>query len=272
MRAWLVDTFADSRYQGNPAAVVIEDELPATEVMQAVARRLDQPTTAFLSPLAPGEYRIRWFTPYKEINLCGHASIASAGYLYSAAGVDQDAELRFVTTTGHLYVQRTPDGIAIDMPRADVVPCDPPPGLREAIGADIVSCASSSDDLLIEVASAEVVAAAAPRFELLVGFPYRGHIVTAAAGEPGADFVSRTFFPALGVNEDQVCVSAHCKLGPYWGTRLGKARLVGLQLSERGGRLRVQVGADRVKIVGTARPRESYVDVLAGNEKAVAGS
>jgi PhzF family phenazine biosynthesis protein len=261
MRAWLVDTFSDGEFLGNPAAVVLGDDLPDDGLMQSVAHRLAEPTTAFLAAVAPGEYRIRWFTPHKEINLCGHATIASAGFLYETVGGGPAAILRFVTRNGALYTERVGGRIAIDMPRADVTPCAAPDGLREAIGTDFVRCAESSDDLLIEVGSEAVVAAATPRYAALANFPYRGHIVTAAADRSDADFVSRTFFPSLGVDEDQVCVSAHCKLGPYWGARFGRTRLSGVQLSERGGRLDVEVGLDRVKIFGTARLRPSPVVV-----------
>jgi len=271
MQAWLVDTFTDGEFLGNPAAVVLGDDLPDENVMQAVAHRLAQPTTAFLAPVGPGEYRIRWFTPHKEINLCGHATIASAGFLYETFGGGPAAVLRFVTRNGTLYTERAGGRIAIDMPRADVTECAAPARLREAIGTDFVRCASSSDDLLIEVASETAVAAAAPMFTELGALPYRGHIVTASADRPEVDFVSRTFFPSLGVDEDQVCVSAHCKLGPYWGTRFGRTRLSGVQLSERGGRLDVEVGLDRVKIFGTARLRPSPVVVPETGEIAALG-
>lgn len=268
MRAWLVDTFADARFLGNPAAVVLGDDLPGADRMQAVARRLAEPTTAFLAPAGPGEYRIRWFTPHKEINLCGHATIASAGFLSETTG---RSTLSFVSRNGMLYTERRDDRIAIDMPRSDVAQCAPPDGLREAIGTDFVACAASSDDLLIEVDSEAAVVAAVPRFRALADFPFRGHIVTAAADRPEADFVSRTFFPSLGVDEDQVCVSAHCKLGPYWAGRLGRTAMSGLQLSERGGRLDVEVGGDRVKIFGTARLRPSPVAVPETGEIAALG-
>jgi PhzF family phenazine biosynthesis protein len=251
VRHHIVDTFADDRFAGNPAAVVAVPAFPDDDAMQHVAFRIGLPTTAFVVPAEPGEYRVRWFTPYKEINLCGHATIASARCLF---GVDDNAgraTLRFVSDNGVLYTERVGDLIAIELPTAELRPADPPPGLLQALGADAVACAVSSDDILVEVESADAVAAVRPDFAALAGQPFRGHIIT-ARGSQGVDFVSRTFFPSLGVNEDQVCVTAHCKLAPFWARRLGRNGLTALQLSERGGRLAVEHRGDRVRVLGAA--------------------
>jgi predicted PhzF superfamily epimerase YddE/YHI9 len=228
--------------------------------MQATAHRIGRPTTAFVVPIAPPEYRVRWFTPHKEINLCGHATIASARHLFRAGDNAGRTRLTFVSDNGVLYAERVGELVAIDLPTAALTGCDPPPGLLDALGADAVACAVSSDDILVEVASAAAVAAVRPDFAALARQPFRGHIVT-ATGTSGADFVSRTFFPSLGVNEDQVCVTAHCKLTPYWSNRLGRGRLTALQLSERGGRLEVQDAGDRVRVLGTAVPRDAGRDL-----------
>jgi predicted PhzF superfamily epimerase YddE/YHI9 len=255
MRVHIVDTFADARFLGNPAAVVATVDFPPVDVMQRTAHRIGLPTTAFVVPTAPAQYRVRWFTPYKEINLCGHATIASARYLFGQSDNADRARLRFVSDHGVLDAERVGDLIAIDLPTADLIAADPPPGLLEALGTDAVSCAVSSDDVLVEVASPDAVAAIRPDFARLVRQSFRGHIVTARGAARGAahvDFVSRTFFPSLGVNEDQVCVTAHCKLAPYWAPRLGRRRLTTVQLSERGGRLDVEDAGDRVRVLGTA--------------------
>lgn len=251
MRHHIVDTFADDRFAGNPAAVVPVPAFPDDEAMQRIAYRIGLPTTAFVVPAAPGEYRVRWFTPYKEINLCGHATIASARCLF---GLDDNAgrpTLRFVSDNGVLYTERVGDLIAIDLPAAELHPADPPPGLLDALGTDAVACAVSTDDVLVEVESANAVATVRPDFAALAGQPFRGHIIT-ARGTDGVDFVSRTFFPSLGVNEDQVCVTAHCKLAPFWAARVGRSGLTALQLSERGGRLAVEHRGDRVRVLGAA--------------------
>ncbi|MFJ4653261.1 PhzF family phenazine biosynthesis protein [Nocardia sp. NPDC088792] len=252
MRHHIVDTFADAEHAGNPAAVVQVPEFPSALEMQRTAHRIALPTTAFVVASGPGEYLVRWFTPFKEINLCGHATIASARVLLS--GTDHD-RLAFVAGSAVLHAERIGDLIAIDLPAAALTVCEPPPGLLAALGVDAaVSCAVSSDDILVEVDSVDAVRTAAPDFPALGALPYRGHILTARtdSGDDGTDFVSRTFFPALGVNEDQVCVTAHCKLGPYWGARLGRDTLHTIQLSERGGRLEVHHNGDRVRVLGSA--------------------
>ena len=210
---------------------------------------------------------MRWFTPYKEINLCGHATIASARYLFGLHENAGRAALRFVSDNGVLYAERVGDLVAIDLPASRLTPADPPPGLLTALRTDAVSCAVSSDDVLVELASAQAVAAVRPDFPALARQPFRGHIVT-APGPDGVDFVSRTFFPSLGVNEDQVCVTAHAKLAPFWAERLGRRGLLALQLSERGGRLVVEDRGDRVRVLGSAvrrSDREPAGDTLAAN-------
>jgi PhzF family phenazine biosynthesis protein len=253
-----VNAFADGRFAGNPAAVALLTRFPATAVMQGAAFRIGLPTTAFLVPRGAGEYGVRWFTPHAEINLCGHATIASARHLFEQPQNAQVTRLTFVSDNGVLFAERQGDLVGIDLPAAPVNPAEPPPGLLAALGVDAEECHVSSDDVLVEVASPEVVAAVRPDFAALARLPFRGHIVTAAGG---ADFVSRTFFPSLGVNEDQVCVTAHTKLGPYWARRLGRPRLAALQLSERGGSLQVEDVGDRVRVLGTAVPDEGVGEV-----------
>ncbi len=250
----IVDTFADARFAGNPAAVALCERLPSTEAMQETAHRVGLPTTAFLAALEPAAYLVRWYTPYAEINLCGHATIASARCLFERAENTGTARLRFVSDNGVLCAERVGDLIAIDLPRASLTPAEPPAGLLEALGVKAVSSHVSTDDILIEVESQQAVARTRPDFAALARQPFRGHIVTARA-ESEDDFVSRTFFPALGVDEDQVCVTAHCKLTPFWSQRLGRRSLSATQLSERGGRLRVEDAGERVRVLGSAIPR-----------------
>jgi predicted PhzF superfamily epimerase YddE/YHI9 len=261
MRFHIVDTFADERFAGNPAAVVKGPSFPPVGVMQDAARRIGLPTTAFVVPITPGEYSVRWFTPDKEINLCGHATIACARYLFRQLDNVYRARLAFVSANGVLSAERAGDLIAIDLPKAELIACDPPPGLLEALGTDAVSCAVSHDDTLVEVESADAVAAVRPDFAVLARLPFRGHIVT-ATGTSDADFVSRTFFPSLGVNEDQVCVTAHCKLVPFWAERLGRRKLTAVQLSQRGGCLRTEDAGNRVRVLGTAVMRADARDLV----------
>ena len=284
----IVDTFADSRYAGNPAAVAVCPEFPDAAVMQDAAYRIGVPTTAFVVPDAERRavYGVRWFTPHAEINLCGHATIASTACL---SGLPENAgaeRLEFVSGNGVLFTQWAGGLVAIDLPADPPVPCDPPPELLAALGLDVgggagvglgggsgiggiggigvVGCALSSDDVIVELESPEAVAAVRPDFEALGRLPFRGNVVTARdRSDSDVDFASRTFFPCYGVNEDQVCVTAHCKLGPYWARKLGRTRLTAVQCSERGGRLQVEDLGERVLVRGSAvlRPEPAAVEV-----------
>lgn len=263
MRHHVVDTFADERFAGNPAAVVSVPSFPGDAEMQDVARRIGLPTTAFVVPTGPGEYGIRWFTPHAEITLCGHATIASARHLFDAGDVGRT--LRFVSPRGVLVTERAGDLVSIDLPAARLTPVAPPPGLLEALGVQALSCTTSDDDVLVELTDAAAVAAVRPDFAALAALPFRGHVVT-APGPAGVDIASRTFFPSLGVDEDQVCVSAHCGLAPFWARRLGRPALTAVQLSGRGGRLAVEDRGERVHVLGAAVVRggaRELPDVLA---------
>jgi PhzF family phenazine biosynthesis protein len=264
VRHHVVDTFADERFAGNPAAVVTSPAFPADAEMQDVAHRIGLPTTAFVVPAGPGEYGIRWFTPHAEITLCGHATIASARHLFGAADAGRTT-LRFTSPRGVLVTERVGDLVSIDLPAARLTPIAPPPGLLEALGVRALSCTTSDDDVLVELVDAAAVAAVRPDFPALAAQPFRGHVVT-APGPRGVDIASRTFFPSLGVDEDQVCVSAHCGLAPFWARRLGRPALTALQLSGRGGRLAVEDRGDRVRVLGAAVVRggaRELPDVLA---------
>ncbi|MFX1740023.1 PhzF family phenazine biosynthesis protein [Paraburkholderia sp. A1RI_3L] len=255
--AWVVDAFSDRLYQGNPAGVVmLDDAFPPTGQMQALATRLALPTTAFVIGRQPGDYAIRWFTPGAELNICGHATIATMAYLYEVEQVRASGPLRFHTHAGPLHAHREGELMFLDLPTMRAMPAAPPARLQAALGATIRHFTRAVDDFLVLLDSEETVSGLAPDFDALKRFDCRGHIVTAPSGRAGVDFVSRSFFPALGVDEDQVCVSAHCKLAPFWAERLGRRRLSALQVSPRGGRLIVEEAGDRVRVAGTAVVRE----------------
>ena len=264
MQAWIVDTFADEQYAGNPAGVISHpDGFLSTERMQAIAFDLGVPTTAFVVPGEAGQFRIRWFTPEKELNICGHATIAAAAYLYEVERISPSTELRFRAPFDSLYARRQGGLISLQLPRMDISPCAVPDGLAQALGAEIVYCGRAIDDIVLEVESESVVANLCPDFARMRGIDCRGHLVTARSDREDADFVLRSFFPAYGVNEDQVCVSAQCKLGPYWAERLGKRRLEVVQLSERGGRLLLRVTGTSVHVSATAVVRQRAVPPVA---------
>lgn len=254
---WVADAFCAPPHLGNPAAVILlDDDFPEAAVLQDAAARLAYPTLAVVAPgaaLRP----IRWFTPQEELDLCGHASIAAAAVLGAAARPPGES-IRFATrAAGELVCALSDDGhVTLDLPVSRLAPIPVPPQAAEMIGAPVASCVGSPDDLVYVLADRRAVAAATPDLAALAQLPWRGHVITAPADpDDDADFVSRSFFPAIGVDEDQVCVSAHCKLAPFWAERLGRRELLALQLSARGGVLRIKLDGARVQVAGAARIR-----------------
>ncbi len=247
MRLWHVDAFTATPFAGNPAAVCLLDRAQNDRWMQAIAAEMNLSETAFL--LAEGAaHRLRWFTPKAEVDLCGHATLASAHVLYGMGG--GLGGLSFLTRSGELKVARRGDLIEMDFPALEAAEEPPPPGLLEALGVEARSTHRSRFDRLIEVASEDAVRAARPDFRALKEVDTRGVIVTARGKQH--DFVSRFFAPAVGVDEDPVTGSAHCVLAPYWSKRLGRREMVGFQASARGGEVRVRLEGDRVILGGRA--------------------
>jgi PhzF family phenazine biosynthesis protein len=247
----VIDAFTDVPFRGNPAAVCVVDEPEDEGWMQRVAREMNLSETAFVRPIERG-YELRWFTPRTEVKLCGHATLASAFALWATDALAHDVAARFHTLSGWLTCRREGDWIAMDFPARPVEPAEPPAGLCEALGCRPVAAGANGMDLLVELADAAAVRALRPNFAALADLPVRGAIATSRGDEPGIDFVSRFFAPAVGVEEDPVTGSAHCALGPYWSARLGKADLVARQVSPRGGTLRVGVRGERVELRGQA--------------------
>lgn len=207
--------------------------------------------TAFLLREGDG-YRLRWFTPQAEVDLCGHATLASAHVLWEEGLAPGDAALRFLTRSGLLTARRVDGWIEMDFPAEPATSVEPPAELLRALGVKPRYVGKNRFDYLVEVESADAVRALRPDLALLRTVPARGVIVTSAGNRQGRDFVSRFFAPQLGVDEDPVTGSAYCCLGPYWQARLGKASLVGHQVSARGGIVRVTVRGDRVLLGGQA--------------------
>jgi PhzF family phenazine biosynthesis protein len=248
-----VDAFSDMPYAGNPAAVCL---LPAAKTeawMQAVAAEMNLSETAFLLPENDG-YRLRWFTPKKEVRLCGHATLASAHVLYRERLLPAERQARFYTLSGLLTADCNPanGSVELNFPASAVAACEPPAGLLEALAVNPLYVGRSDDDYLLELATEAEVRAVAPNFSRLLQVNCRGIIVTALAGAAEYDFVSRFFAPAVGVNEDPVTGSAHCRLVPYWRQKLQKNRFVAYQASPRGGFLQLTADGDRVRIGGKA--------------------
>jgi PhzF family phenazine biosynthesis protein len=252
---WICDAFTAKPFSGNPAAVVPLDG-PATEGwMQAVAGEFNLSETAFCWPEG-GAWRLRWFTPRIEVDLCGHATLATAAVLWHNRR-SSAATIAFQTRSGLLTAQRLAGAerrILLDFP---ATPCaalrEPSEGLSDALGARVCWLGANASDWLVELDDAETVAGLAPDFGRLAELPPRGVAVTARGGPAwDCDLVSRFFAPRVGINEDPVTGSAHCALAPYWSQRLGKNVLHCRQLSPRGGELEAEVAGDRVLLSGAA--------------------
>ena len=246
-----VDAFTSRPFAGNPAAVCVLREFAAESWMRDVAREMNLSETAFLVR-EDGGFRLRWFTPAVEVELCGHATLASAHVLWEDGHLPAGGQARFQTRSGLLMADRRGEWIEMDFPVKAAAPADPPAGLWAALGAKALHVARNQFDYVVEMESEEAVRGMTPDFGALGKLEARGIIVTARASSAGFDFVSRFFGPAVGVDEDPVTGSAHCALAPYWGERLGKQAMVGYQASARGGVVKVTLRGERVLIGGQA--------------------
>ncbi|MFJ6851195.1 PhzF family phenazine biosynthesis protein [Streptomyces sp. NPDC091271] len=261
MKIRIVDAFTDRPFAGNPAGVVILDSgtFPESDRLQQIASEVNLPETAFLHPLPPGgeaDWALRWFTPTTEVDLCGHATLAAAHVLHTT-GV-ASGTLRHATRSGVLRTTAHDDGtLTLDFPTAPLTPATEPPGLAEALGASPLSLHDTGKhigDLLVELADEAAVRALKPDFPALASCSGRGVIATAAAEDPAGpyDFVSRGFFPRVGIDEDPVTGSAHTALAPFWSARLGRDDLTGLQASARSGLVRTSLRGERTLLTGSA--------------------
>jgi PhzF family phenazine biosynthesis protein len=248
----LIDAFATGPFSGNPAAVVWLDRPPADTWMQQVAMEMNQAETAFVQP-HDGGFGLRWFTPTAEVDLCGHATLATAHYLWDTARITRDTVARFATRSGTLSARCSEDGsITLDFPAVGNIDVAPPADLAEGLGVMPRIVRLGGLDLLCVVDSAEAVRGITPYHARIARWPVRGVIVTAAANDAHVDFVSRCFFPGLGVPEDPVTGSAHCALAVFWGDVLRRSAMAGYQASRRGAVVRCEVQADRVNLSGRA--------------------
>jgi PhzF family phenazine biosynthesis protein len=263
----VVDAFTAEPYHGNPAGICI---LPAAaphestdKWMQSVAIEMNHAETAFLIQRRTGNqdgYDLRWFTPGGEVDLCGHATLASAHYLWETGALAASKQARFHTRSGlltadRLVVEGTP-WIELDFPAEPVSPAAAPEGLAAMLGAEPVWVGRNRLDYLVELKDESTVRALRPDLKQIAALSAtedtRGIIVTAAGTNGKADIVSRCFYPYFHIDEDPVTGSAHCGLAPYWIPRLGKQEIVAYQASARGGWLHLRLAADRVKLRGQA--------------------
>ncbi|MBQ1158816.1 PhzF family phenazine biosynthesis protein [Streptomyces sp. A73] len=268
MRLRTVDAFAARPYTGNPAAVVLMDEdgLPDDSRLQAVAAELNLSETAYAHPV-PGDpeadWALRWFTPTTEVDMCGHATLATAHVLAEDGLLGEGERVRFRTRSGVLSATREPDStLTLDFPTARPAPVPVPDGVPQALGADAVAAwgTGTLGMLVLELADEQTLRELAPESAAVAALPTPVVVVTAAAapsshatpGEPGHDFVSRVFAPSQGLPEDPVTGSAHTALAPLWSRRLGRDTLTGLQASRRTGYVRTTLRGDRTLLNGQA--------------------
>ncbi|WP_338899447.1 PhzF family phenazine biosynthesis protein [Streptomyces sp. TG1A-60] len=259
MRIRIVDAFTDRPFSGNPAGVLLLDAFPDDAWLQNVAREVNHAETAFAHPLPEGgkaDWALRWFTPVAEVAMCGHATLATAHVLTSTNA--HEGPVRFATRSGVLIATPRPDGsLTLDFPTAPLTPVPVPDGTAGALGAEPLGAFDTGPgvgDLLIELADEKTVLGLAPDLRALGRYSLRGIITTARASDPAAghDFVSRCFFPNIGIDEDPVTGSAHTALAPFWSERLGSPTLTGLQASPRSGLVRTELRGDRTLLTGRA--------------------
>lgn len=251
IRCWQVDAFTDRAFGGNPAAVYWLEQPAETAWMQSIAAEMNLSETAFVRP-HPDGLELRWFTPTIEVDLCGHATLATARVIWSEELAPLDQPLRFHTRSGLLVCRRSGDTIELNFPATPATEIAPSPQLLEALGVTPVYVGTSKFYQLVVVDSPETVRSIRPDFRKMKEVDTLGVIVTAKSDEPPFDFISRFFAPRMGVDEDPVCGSAHCCLTPYWGQKLGRSTMTAYQASARGGILQLRWEGERVTLGGQA--------------------
>jgi len=245
------DAFTEKPFGGNPAGVCLLPGPADEEWMQKVARDMNVSETAFLYREGRG-FNLRWFTPSVEVELCGHATLASAHILWETGRVPGRDAIEFYTLSGTLTAVMNGGMIELDFPSEPAEGAEAPPALTESLGVKPLYIGKNRFDYLVEAGSEKEVRALSPDFALLATIPVRGVMVTSASDDPKYDFVCRFFGPASGINEDPATGSAYCCLGPYWQKKTGKSEFLAYQASERGGVIGVRVAGERVKLLGNA--------------------
>lgn len=251
-KIYVVDAFASKPFTGNPAGVCILDKPLENEQMQKIANEMNLAETAFITKVE-GAFNLRWFTPVKEVELCGHATLSAAHILWEKFNVNKDKSLIFSTLSGDLVSSFKDGKIILDFPTIDTTEAQPPEDLFASIGSsDPVWIGKGTFDYLVEVKNENAVRVIKPDFQTMIKLDARGIIVTAKSSDPNYDIISRFFAPKAGVNEDYVTGSAHCALGVYWQKRIGKSTIRAYQASARGGELEVEVLGTRTLLKGSA--------------------
>ncbi len=245
---YYVDAFTNQQFRGNPAAIVLLEEWLADEKLMAIAAEINLSETAFLV-----DDHIRWFTPNQEVKLCGHATLACAFVLHQFKQLPI-TPFTFQSLSGELTVYRDQHGFTLDFPllETEQVAVSDYPQLAEILGVEIASLWLAKDRYICFLNDATQVANCQPDFLAMAKLPLAGLTITAASDEKNADFVSRYFAPAKGVDEDPVTGTSHCAIAPLWAKQLNKTQLIGNQISARGGMMRCSIEGERVKLTGEA--------------------
>lgn len=248
-----VDAFTSEPFAGNPAAVCVVEKALEDDLMQAIANEMNLSETAFVRKREDGVWHLRWFTPVAEVDLCGHATLATSHILFEKNFATSDEPIQFDTLSGRLTVSREATGLLVmDFPSEPATLGFPDELIDNALNMDCLRHAANRMDALAEVADEKTLRGLRPDMSAIAALDVRGLIVTAPADDPDLDFVSRFFAPQCGVPEDPVTGSAHCCLAPWWSGRLGKTRMKARQLSSRGGEVDVELVGDRVLLRGHA--------------------
>lgn len=247
IKQYQVDAFARTVFDGNPAAVCPLDAWLDDKLLQAIAEENNLSETAFFVPNERG-YDLRWFTPVAEVDLCGHATLATAHVLFEELAYEKSS-IEFETRSGTLFVGKMKDHLVMEFPVIHVTPCDAPKLLIDGLGKTPKEVLVADDYIAVFEKEADIVALK-PDLALLSQLDSRGVMVTAPGDS--VDYVNRFFAPKLGIPEDPVTGSAHCALTPYWVPKLGKTTLSAYQASKRGGYLECELRGDRVLLSGHA--------------------
>ncbi len=251
MLLYQIDAFTSTPFHGNPAAVCLLDGPRPDAWMLGLAQEMNLSETAFLLPEGDG-WRLRWFTPKVEVNLCGHATLASAHALWETGRASPQGAIHFHTRSGLLTAHRNQGWIELNFPARSPEPAELPGGVASALGVVPMAVQRWKENYLVEVASEAELRGLQPDFAALKALPLRLVVVTCRSETAEFDFLSRFFAPAMGINEDPVNGATHCALGPYWGAKLGKTAMTACQASARGGVLRVRLEGERVALGGQA--------------------
>ncbi|MGI9553288.1 MAG: PhzF family phenazine biosynthesis protein [Thermodesulfobacteriota bacterium] len=248
---YIVDAFTETAFKGNPAAVCILNKPIPDDLMQNIASEFNLSETAYLLKQS-NNYRLRWFSPTTEVDLCGHATLASAHFLWENGMLNHNQDAEFSTNSGIITARKINDDIEMDFPVEEAYETQCPAAIIDGLNIKPEYVAKNRFDYLVEVENEDIVKQLEPNIEVVKNIDCRGVIVTSLTQNSKFDFVSRFFAPRFGIPEDPVTGSAHCALGPYWSKKTGKSRLIGFQASQRGGVVKVEVTKENVKLGGKA--------------------